>query len=119
MNRFCVIIISMMEQVFGNKTNERVLLYLAAYEDGYGRRMSNTLGIPLTAVQRQLRRLEMDNILVSRLVGRTRVYSWNLRNPLVKPLQSLLSETLKFLPDSEQTPFYSERRRPRRAGKPL
>lgn len=109
----------MLEQVFGNKTNERVLLYLAAYDDGYGRAMSKTLGLPLTAIQRQLRRLEMSNVLVSRLVGRTRVYSWNPRNPIVKPLRSLLSDTLKYLPESEQAPFYRERRRPRRAGKPL
>jgi hypothetical protein len=109
----------MMEDVFGGKTNERVLLYLAAYEDGYGRAISKTLDIPLTAIQRQLQRLEMSNLLISRLVGRTRVYSWNPRNPLVKPLRTLLSETLKYLSPAERTPFYSERRRPRRTGKPL
>lgn len=108
-----------MEEVFGSKTNEKVLLYLAAYEDGYGRAISKTLGIPLTAIQRQLRRLEMTNLLTSRLVGRTRVYSWNPRNPLVKPLRTLLSDTLKHLSPTEGTPFYSERRRPRRTGKPL
>ncbi len=81
--------------------------------------MSQTLDIPLTAVQRRLRKLERDDLLVSRLVGRTRVYTWNPRNPLVKPLRTLLSDTLKYLSPTEERPFYSERRRPRRAGKPL
>ena len=109
----------MLEEVFGNKTNRQVLLYLAAYGDGYGNAMSKTLDIPLTAIQRQLRKLERNDLLVSRLVGRTRVYTWNPRNLLVKPLRTLLSDTLKYLSPAEERPFYSERRRPRRAGKPL
>ncbi len=110
---------STMEAVFGTKTNREVLLYLEAYENGYGRAMSQTLKIPLTAIQRQLRRLEQDRVLVSGLVGRTRVYTWNPRNSLVNPLRSLLAEMLKYLPASEKKRLFDERRRPRRSGKAL
>ena len=108
-----------MEAVFGTKTNREILLYLEAYENGYGRAMSLTLRIPLTAIQRRLRRLEQDGVLVSSLVGRTRVYTWNPRNPLVKLLRSLLAETLKYLSASEKKRLFRERRRPRRSGKAL
>ena len=109
----------MLEALFGNQTAERILLYMQNYGEGYGRGIAETFAIPLNAVQNQLKKLESGGVLVSHLKGRTRVYTWNPRFLLRKPLQALLEEALQLMPDSEIKKHYRERTRPRRAGKPL
>ena len=42
-------------------------------------------------VQKRLLKLESGGLLVSELVGRTRLYQWNPRNPLVPPFRALLA----------------------------
>ena len=105
--------------LFGNETAEKVLLYLENYGSGYPRAISLTFGIPISQVQRQLERFEREGILASRLIGRTREYRWNPRYLFRKELNSLLSSALKHLPMDYQEKYFRERRRPRRAGKPL
>lgn len=109
----------MIEVLFGNTTAARVLLYLQNYDDGYALGIAQTFGVSLYGVQRQLRRLETGGVLVSRTVGRTRVYAWNPRYALLSALRALLSDALESLPPTEIKAFYRERRRPRRPGKPL
>jgi predicted transcriptional regulator len=53
----------MLETLFGNKTTERVLLYLENYEEGSGKRIADTFSLPLNAVQNQLRKLEEGGVL--------------------------------------------------------
>ena len=69
-------------------------------------------------ISKQLTKLENGGVLVSRPVGRARVYSWNTRNPLVKELRRLLQVTLEVLPEGQIQQYYRQRRRPRRKGKP-
>lgn len=107
------------EDIFGSRSAARVLLYLHNYEDGYALGIAKTFGVPLTAIQRQLVKFETAGLLVSRLVGKTRVYSWNPRAVLVKPLREFLASALETLPQEEIQQFFRERRRPRRTGKPL
>lgn len=109
----------MLEALFGNKTAERVLLYLQNYEEGYAREIAETYGIRLNIVQNQLQKLERGGILVSRLVGRTRVYTWNPRYPFTGALRALLAEAFRYMPEKEIKRYYRKRQRPRRAGKPL
>ena len=45
---------------------------------------------------RELRKLESGNVLVSRLAGRARLYTWNPRNPLVPALRSLFQSALRL-----------------------
>jgi DNA-binding transcriptional ArsR family regulator len=108
----------MLESLFGNRTAERVLLYLENYEEGYARQIASIFGASLNAVQKQLRRFEDGGVLVSRTVGRTRVFTWNPRYPFKAPLRQLLSAALEHLPQSEIRAYYRQRRRPRRSGKP-
>jgi predicted ArsR family transcriptional regulator len=108
----------MLESLFGNRTAEKVLLYLQTYEEGYARQIARTFEVSLNAVQKQLRRFEDGGVLVSRTVGRTRVFTWNPRYPFKEPLRELLSRALEYLPESEKRAYYRERRRPRRSGKP-
>jgi hypothetical protein len=108
-----------LETIFGSRAAARVLLYLENYGEGYAGGIARTFAMPLFAVQRQLRKFEDGGVLTSRLVGRARVYTWNARNPTTAPLRRLLAESLKYVPEEEIRRYYRERRRPRRAGKPL
>lgn len=109
----------MLEAVFGSVAAERTLLYLQNYGDGYARAIADTFGMSPSQVVNQLDKLENGGILISRPVGRTRVYYWNERNPLVADLRRFLQSILESLPRAEVEKYYRERRRPRRKGKPL
>jgi Na+-transporting NADH:ubiquinone oxidoreductase subunit NqrB len=54
-----------------------------------------------------------------RSMGRTRMFTWNPRYPFQVQLRQLLASATEYLPDSEVKAYYRQRRRPRRAGKPL
>ena len=110
---------AMLECLLGNKTAERVLLYLANYGQGYARQIAATHGSSVSVVLKQLARLEDGGILVSRTLGRTRVYELNPRWFFYKELKALLEKALSALPAEEVKRHYRARRRPRRAGKPL
>jgi DNA-binding transcriptional ArsR family regulator len=109
----------MLEAVFGSSAAERVLLYMQNYEQGYGREIAATFGVAQSQVRKQLEKFESGGILVSRLVGRTRLYEWNPRNPLVPSLRALLSAVIDSLPSADRQRYLRRRTRPRRAGKAL
>lgn len=110
----------MIEGILGNATAEKVLLYLEQYEDGYALGIAKAFdNLPVSMVQRQLERLETAGVLVSRPQGRTRVFSWNPRFAFQPELRALLRKALGLLPAAERQRYFSARRRPRRAGKPL
>lgn len=110
----------MLEGIFGNASAEKVLLYLEQYEEGYATAIARNFDrLSLNMVQRQLERLERAGPLVSSLKGKTRIYSWNPRYPFRRELRALLRKALEALPASERDRYLTERRRPRRAGKPL
>ncbi len=107
----------MLEGLFGNETVEKVLWYLTSNDEGYARAMAQSFDISLSTVQNTLDRLERGGVLVSRLAGKTRLYTWNPRWPFQDELRGLLSKSLDYLPPQLKTRY--ERRRPRRRGKPL
>ncbi len=109
----------MLEAVVGSVAAEKVLLYLQSYEQAYGREIAGTFDLAQSQVQKQLVKLESGGVLVSRLVGRTRLYQWNPRNPLVPALRALLNAALDSLPPAEQQRYFRRRTRPRRSGKAL
>ncbi len=109
----------MLEQLFGNKSAEKVLLFLVHYGEGYARNISETFETSNFAIQKQLLKLEHAGILVSQLKGKTRVFTWNPRYPLLRELQALLKRALDLLPAEEERRYFRQRRRPRRSGKPL
>ena len=67
----------------------------------------------------QLRRLEANGVLVSRTVGRTRLFEFNMRNPTVRNLRAFLAAELELLPEKEVKAYYRQRQRTRRTGKRL
>ncbi len=108
----------MLEQLVGNRTMERVLLSLQAFGEGYAQQIADRFGLSLSAVQRQLCKLEDGGIAVSQLKGRTRLYVFNPRWPFLSELRALLEKTLSYMPEDEMDMYYRTRTRPRRQGKP-
>ena len=109
----------MLEGIFGNASAEKVLLYLEQYEEGYATAIARNFdGLSLNMAQRQIERFERAGALVSSLRGKTRLYTWNYRYPFSAELRGLLAKAMNALPADERKRAFSERRRPRRAGKP-
>ncbi|MEE4362283.1 MAG: hypothetical protein V2I63_12260 [Pseudomonadales bacterium] len=108
-----------LEAILGNRSAAWVLLFIQAYGEGHALRISTTYGLGLNMVQRQLKRLEGSGVLISRTVGRTRLYAFNERNPTVRNLRNFLSAELDLLPEEDQRRYFRQRQRPRRAGKSL
>ena len=109
----------MLEPILGSTSSERVLMYLLARREGYAREIARFFSTDLDPVQKQLTKLEAGGILVSRLAGRTRLFAFNPRYPMLDELRALLEKTLQFYPHDVRERLLMNRRRPRRSGKPL
>ena len=109
----------MLASLFGSKTAERVLIFLAAREEGYAREMARFFETDLNSVQKQLDKLEAAGVLSSREVGRTRPYTFNPRYPFLAELKALLEKAITFYPEEEREKLVMIRRRPRGRGKVL
>ena len=109
----------MIEAIVGSTTAERVLLFLAARGKGNANEIAQFFGVGTSMVQKQLGRMEREGLLVHQQVGRARVYEWNPRFLFQDELLALLNRVLDSYPDAIQGQLRKDRRRPRRAGKPL
>lgn len=111
----------MLESLFGNAVIEKELFYLLKNKKTYASELSRVFKIPLFSCQTALERLEKGGILASYKEGRTRVYTFNPRYPLLKELLQFLEKAYTFLPEEFQLKYYELpiRKRPRRKGKPL
>jgi len=108
-----------LEAILGSQSAVQTLLFIEAYGSGYASWIANTFEVSVMGIQRQLRRLEAEGVLVSRTVGRTRVFEFNVRNPTVRNLRKFLDSELALLSDSEVKKYFRQRQRPRRTGKGL
>jgi hypothetical protein len=109
----------MLEPLLGSTNKERVLLFILARGEGYPREIARFYETGVAPVQNQLETLERGGILASRLAGRTRLYRFDPRYPLLPELQALLERVLTFYPEEERQRLAVVRQRPRRKGKPL
>ncbi len=109
----------MLEPILGSRSSEQVLVFLVAREKGYATEIARFYGVNLFAIQNRLERLENANVLVSRKVGRTRVYEFNPRYPFLRELRALLEKTLSYYPQELKERLWMNRRRPRKRDKPL
>ena len=109
----------MLEPIFDSKIKERILLTLLVRKEVYARDLSAIFKASLSPVQNQLKKLERGGVVVSKLRGRTRLYSFNPRYPFLKELIAMLGKALSFIPKKDKEKYYTPRLRPRRAGKPL
>jgi predicted ArsR family transcriptional regulator len=110
----------MLEGVLGSVAAERVLVYLVARGGScYALEVAKAFDVNVSQIQRSLARLEREGVLVSKLVGRTRVYEWNPRFAFRKELEALLTAAINVYPSDMKDLLLMSRQRPRRAGKPL
>lgn len=106
-----------LETIFGSRSAAQVLLFLQAYGSGHALRIATTYSVSVSPIQRQLQRLERDGVLLSRTVGRTRLFEFDTRNPTVRNLRDFLEAELALIPEEEVKAYYRQRQRPRRSGK--
>lgn len=111
--------LKMIENLVGNQTVEKVLLYIINYGEGHTSGIAETFDISKSQVRKQLLKLEAGGILVGRSVGNIRMFQFNPRCPYRKELETLLEKILSLIPKEDQEKYYRQRRRPRRTGKEL
>jgi hypothetical protein len=109
----------MLEGLFGNPVIEKIFFTLLVYGEGYPLGMAKTFESPVNKFQQQLKRLEDSGIIVSRLVGNVRLYTFNPRYPFLNELKELIGRAFEYIPEKEKDRYYRRRTRPRRSGKPL
>jgi hypothetical protein len=108
----------MLEGLFGSKNRERVLQFILANDEGYAKEIADFYTSSLDPIQKQLERLELHSILVSKNVGRTRVFMFNPRYQFLEELKNLLKKVREYYEPEELERLTMGRKRPRRKGKP-
>lgn len=108
-----------LEVLFGNRTAASLMLYLFHYGEAYARGASRDLAVSLSPVQRQLDKFEAAGLLVSRMVGNTRIYAFNPKIPVARKLRELIRIFYEAMQQGERERLFATRRRPRRRGKPV
>lgn len=109
----------MIETIFGNQTAAKVMLYLFHYGEAFASGISKDLNISLSQVQKQLDRFEEGGVLVSKFMGKVRIYSFNPKLAITKKLKDLIQVFYDAIPLEQKEELFSTRRRPRRKGKPV
>lgn len=109
----------MLEAILGSVSCERVLVFILARKEGYAREIARFFKTDLDPIQKQLEKLELGGILVSRAAGRTRLYGFNPRFAFLKELKSMVEKAVTFYSPEDRERLVMVRRRPRRKGKPL
>ncbi len=85
----------MLEGLLGNKSAEKVMLALYANEELHASAIAQMHETALDPIKKQLERFEEAGFLVSRVVGRSRLYSFNEGHPMIAPLRELLAIAYK------------------------
>ncbi len=109
----------MLDKILGSDTAMKIMLHLIHYGEIYPSAVAKDYQISLSAVQKQFERYEESGILVSKLVGKTRIYFFNKKSPTVKPFMDLIKVYYDGLSLEDKEKIFFERRRPRRPGKPV
>ena len=85
----------MLEGLLGNKSAEKVMLALYANDELHASAIAQMYHTALDPIKKQLERFEEAGFLVSRVVGRSRLYSFNESHPIAIPLRELLAIAYK------------------------
>ena len=109
----------MLEKLFGNETLAMIFLNLFHYGEVYSGMIEKNTGTGSRAVLNQLNKMEEIGILVSREVGRTRLYQFNPKSPFIKPLKEIIEITYSNMNIKLKEKTFKERMRPRAKGKEI
>ena len=108
-----------LDQLFGSVTTKRILLHLFHYGEIHAGGIAQDFNSSVTPFARKLNSLEEEGILVSRLVGRTRLYQLNPKSAYTNALRKLVEVAYETMPLTEREKVFHVRRRPRKKGKPV
>ena len=109
----------MLETIFGNETVATILLNLYHYDGIHARAIARNMGKVHGGIVHQLDRLEAGGLLVSKEIGRTRVYMFNPKSPYTALVKQIIQITYDSLPPKLKEKIFSEHSRPRAKGKPI
>ncbi|MBF0205515.1 MAG: winged helix-turn-helix transcriptional regulator [Oligoflexia bacterium] len=109
----------MLKDIFGNNNAVYALLHVYHHGEIHATAIANDLEVALSPIQNQLDRFERAGVLVSKKVGKTRVYFFNMKSPIIKPFIELIKIYYESLPFSDHQKLFPTRRRPRVKGKPV
>lgn len=109
--------LSPLQGLVGTQTGERVLLHLYHYGEIHPAAIAQDFGMAVTPVRRQLDKFERAGLVVSREVGRSRVFTFNPKSPIADALHELVRLVYEGIPLRERERIYGSRRRPRQTGK--
>jgi DNA-binding transcriptional ArsR family regulator len=109
----------MLDKILGSDTAMKIMLHLVHYGEIYPSAVAKDYQLSLSGVQKQFQRFEEAGILVSKLVGKSRVYLFNKKSPVVKPFIDLIKVYYDGLSLQDKEQIFGARRRPRRPGKPV
>lgn len=103
--------------LFGSRNRTMVLVGVRLLEQTYPSELAELLGLRVFSAQQILASLEREGVVVSRLVGRTRVVTLNPRYFARRELDAMLW-ALGKQDQTLQQKLATKRRRPRSVGKP-
>ena len=98
----------MLEPILGNSTIEKILFTIESYGQAYPTELSKMFNIPVNGIQQQMERLENGGVVVSSMVGRTRLYQFNPRYPFLKELRALIQRAMEYLSEKEMQQYYKK-----------
>ncbi len=81
----------MLEGLLGNKSAEKVMLALYVNHELHASAIAQLYSTALDPIKKQLERFEEAGFLISRIVGRSKLYSFNPAHPINLPLKQLLA----------------------------
>lgn len=70
--------------------------------EGYAREIAKFFETDINQIQKQLERLEADNVLQSKKIGKTRLFNLNLGYPFINELNTLLEKAFSLYPKEEK-----------------
>ena len=105
-------------RLFGSPRRTEVLLMLALLGESYPAELTRLLGATKATILQILDALELEGVISSRQLGRTRRVALDPRYFAAKELRALLEKLATGQPKLQRIAS-SRRARPRRKGKPL
>lgn len=108
-----------LQDLFGGKAAEAVLLSLFHDGEAYGRAVARDFEVSLDGVQKQLDRFERSGAIVCKRQGRTLVYSWNPKSRVASRLRDLTGVIYDGMSLEAKEALFAERRQPRAKDKPV
>lgn len=108
----------MLSKILGSEIAAKCFLSLYRYQEIWPSAIASDFELNKSAVQRQLERYEDAGVLVSKLVGRTRVYLWNGKSTVSNAVKNLVKIYYDALSLNEKEKYFP-RRRPRAKNKPV